>query len=141
MCAKSAFSLFFLFFFGPMEGAVAPHPLATLLNKPSSNLSVAVYCPHRAYTQSSSQGSAASRARRKMGRPFYGETPIFGKIHTNFRPFSGNFVLRSTLALNQPLPLNVNQRSKELRWLVRSRDVFTKRVLFEKHISGIQWRS
>jgi len=43
--------------------------------------------------------------------------------------------------LDPPLLLNVNQRSKELRWVGESWDDLTKRVLVEKHIIGIMYEN
>jgi len=40
-----------------------------------------------------------------------------------------NFVPRSPLDFNRPVPLNINNRSKDLRWLARVGMFFAKQVL------------
>jgi len=62
----------------------------------------------------------------------------------NFRPFSCEKTLNSEPPCPwSTRPLYVNQRSKELRWLVGKLrlDVFTKRVFVEKHIRGIMYEN
>jgi len=59
----------------------------------------------------------------KKWRPFFGEMPIYGKKCLPFQTISGHFCAKNlllgfSLVLNHLL-LNVNQRSEELRWLVR----------------------
>jgi len=96
----------------------------------------------------SPQGSAASRALRKKGRPFLGETPIFGKMPTfleNFGHFRMKklctFVLRFPLLLNRPVSLPSTRAAKNYG-VGESWDVFTKRVLVEKHNnSGVMYEN
>jgi len=63
-------------------------------------------------------------------RPFWENVQLF----ENFRLFSSEKIVLGSLLL----PLNVNQRSNELKWLVR---IFSKRVLLEKHIGDIMYEN